>query len=66
MNFNRYQLITLHTLVANRLAKLDDFIESEDYLATHGAPDLAEAVKQADQRYRADLQTLLDTIDATI
>ena len=66
MNFNRYQLTMLHTLVANRLDKLDAFIASEDYLATHGVADLAEAVKQADQRYRADLQTLLNTLDANI
>lgn len=56
-----YEIRTLQVLLSNRIAELDTFIASNDY-QKHGA--MAEAVKRADENYRADLQTIYAKLDS--
>lgn len=64
MNLDRYEAITLHNILESRIVSLNDFIKTENYEARHG--EMADAVRQADTRYLADIRTIQRKLDRTI
>jgi len=63
MTLNRYELITLHAILSNRINDLR--IHNASHPFKDDTPE-HEAVRQADARYLTDLQDIAAKLDAAL
>jgi len=65
LNLNRYQIITLTTILASRIDSLAEHINNPTAY-THLPDDFAEATRQADAHYLTELQAIARALEDQI